>query len=67
MSIEVACHMCGWKGTVDDSVAGERIACRVCGVSLAVPKAKKDEKAPEYDVLGEDKLPQPNAGRVTSD
>jgi hypothetical protein len=59
MSIEVGCRLCAWKGTVDDSIAGEQIACRACGASLVVPKLKKSKHASEYEVIEEPPPPKP--------
>jgi hypothetical protein len=42
MSIAVKCGICGWNGTVVDSLAGERIACRACAESLFVPAENED-------------------------
>lgn len=45
MSIEVSCKSCQWKGTVDDSLAGEVMACRSCAEPIPVPKHKSDSSA----------------------
>ena len=42
MSIEVSCKSCHWAGTVDDSLAGETIACRTCAEPITIPKQKAD-------------------------
>jgi hypothetical protein len=59
LAIEVACHLCGWKGTAHESVAGEWIACRACGASVSVPHASKEESAPDFEVLEDEAKKQP--------
>jgi hypothetical protein len=54
MAIPVLCRACGWKGTVADVIAGERIACRTCGESLPVPKHGDDQ---DYEILDEEGKP----------
>ncbi len=50
MSIKVACKSCGWKGSVDDSIAGEVIACRACAEPLFVRMETADE-ARDFELI----------------